>query len=399
MLNPIALSIPAFILLIGAEVAWSWRLGRLRGDRPTYRLVDAVTDLACGISSQATGLLLSAVVFAGAYTLTWTHLRLWTLPDSLPVWLLTFVLVDLVYYLWHRASHRVNLLWAAHVVHHQSEDYNLAVALRQSILTALTTLPFYLPFALLGVSPLVLLTVVALNTVYQFWIHTRLVGRLGPIEWVMNTPSHHRVHHGINPGYIDKNHAGVFIVWDRLFGTFVDEGEEPVYGTVQAHRSADAIEANVAPLRELWAKARAARGLDRLRMLVAPPEWRPAELGGPVVVPEPSPALRFDPRPPAWLNAYALMWLVTATIALTALLFGQHSLPWTVQAVGAGLVLWALRGFGGLIDERPGARAEEGIRLGATPVLAAWVHPGVGVGLLVLAVVSGVMLWRGSRAG
>ncbi|MCK6506121.1 sterol desaturase family protein [Myxococcota bacterium] len=398
MINPIALSIPAFFVLIGVELAWSWRAGRLSGARPTYRLVDAVTDLACGVSSQATGLLLSTVFFAGTYSLAWTHLRLWTLPDSLPVWLLTFVLVDLAYYLWHRASHRVNLLWAAHVVHHQSEDYNLAVALRQAIFTPLTSIPFYLPFALVGVSPLVLLTCSALNTLYQFWIHTRLVGRLGPLEWVMNTPSHHRVHHGINPGYIDKNHAGVFIVWDRLLGTFVPEGEEPVYGTVEGHRGADAIQANLAPWSKLWDQVRLARGWDRLRVVVAPPEWRPADQGGAVQIPEPAGALRWDPAVPPWLQGYALLWLVACTGALTWLLFAQAGLPWTVQAVLAGVVLWAIRAWGGLIDGRPAALAEEGLRLGATPVLAAWIHPLAGLGALALSLASGALLWRGRAA-
>jgi len=398
VLNPIALSIPAFFLLIGAELVWAWRAGRLRGERPIYRPVDAITDLSCGISSQVTGLLLAAVVFAGVYTLAWSELRLLTLPDSLPVWLGTFVLVDLVYYLWHRASHRVNLLWAAHIVHHQSEDYNLAVALRQAFFTPLTTLPFYIPIALLGVSPLVFLTTVALNTVYQFWIHTRLVGRLGPVEWVMNTPSHHRVHHGINPEYIDRNHAGVFIVWDRLFGTFTPEGQEPVYGTVQGHHGANAIAANLQPVADLFRLAARRGGLDAVKTLIGPPEWRPASEGGPQPVPVPNPGLRWDPHPPTPIVVYSGVWMLLASLALTIVLFAQADLPLAHQGALAFLLLWTVGAWGGLLDERPWAVRAEALRLLVLPMLLIGVDPRLAAVGAVLSLGSGLALWRARRA-
>src|SRR5690606_31238042 len=151
---------------------------------------------------------------------------------------------DFAYYWWHRASHRISFLWAAHVVHHQSEDYNLAVALRQAWFTSLSSWVLNLPLAFLGVPPLVYGVCAALNTLYQFWIHTRLVGKLGPLEWVLNTPSHHRVHHGIDAPYLDTNYGGVFIVFDRLFGTFVEETHEPRYGTLDPIRSFDPVWAN-----------------------------------------------------------------------------------------------------------------------------------------------------------
>ena len=235
MYDPIALAIPGFFVLIAAELGLGAVMGRLGGPRPLYRYVDALTDLGCGVLSQVTGLVLGAVVANGVYTAVYEAGHLWDPPrvpgllgnegpgffsasaSHLLLWIFAFIAVDFIYYWWHRAHHRVNLLWAAHVVHHQSEDYNLAVALRQSILTALTSIPFYLPLAILGVPPVTFFVCSALNTLYQFWIHTRLVGKLGPLEWLINTPSHHRVHHGINPAYIDKNHAGVFIVWDRWF--------------------------------------------------------------------------------------------------------------------------------------------------------------------------------------
>ena len=228
MLNPIAIAIPLFLVAIAAEVAIAGRRGRLgrrareSGDlRPVYRVPAALSALGCGLVSQVTGLYFSAVVQAGAYVAAFAFAAPFELPiSSLWTWLFAFIAVDFLYYVWHRASHRVNVLWAAHVVHHQSEDYNLAIALRQAIFTPLTSIPFYLPLVLVGVPPLVFLTCLALNTLFQFWIHTRLIDRMP--EWfeaVFNTPSHHRVHHGINPVYIDRTHAGVFIVGDRAPGT------------------------------------------------------------------------------------------------------------------------------------------------------------------------------------
>ena len=371
VLNPIALAIPVFFVAMGAELALSWRRGRLSGERPAWRFVDAVGDLACGISSQVTGLVLSAVVAAGLYVAVYDAAALFVLPGDNPwVWLGAFVGVDFFYYWWHRASHRVNVLWAAHVVHHQSEDYNLAVALRQAIFTPLTSIPFYLPLAVLGVPPVVYLTCQALNTLYQFWIHTRLVGRLGSIDLVFNTPTHHRCHHGINPGLIDKNHGGVFIVFDRLFGTFVEEREEPVYGVVEGFESANVLRANLDPLAKLARLSAAVQGWDRLRVWFAPPEWRPASLGGPVEIPEPGPTPRWRPEAGAALGTYVGVWLVLASGGLFGLLLGVGGWPIARTAALGVALLWTTVGWGGLLDRTAWARPAEWARLVALPALA-----------------------------
>ena len=137
---------------------------------------------------------------------------------------------DLCYYWFHRIHHEVRFLWAAHVNHHSSQHYNLSTALRQPLLTPLTGPIFWAPLALLGFPPWMILTAQAWSLLYQFWLHTEAVDRLGPLEWILNTPSHHRVHHGKNVPYLDKNHGGIFIIWDRLFGTFAPEDERVVYG-------------------------------------------------------------------------------------------------------------------------------------------------------------------------
>ncbi|MEZ4241764.1 MAG: sterol desaturase family protein [Myxococcota bacterium] len=255
MLNPIALAIPFFLLLIAAE----WAVLRWQGQ--AVRLDDAAVDLACGITQQVTGLFVKLLPLAAFAVVA--PLRLVSLDPASPVThLVAFLGYDLGYYAWHRWSHVTNLGWATHVPHHQSEEYNLSVALRQSVTSGLSSWPFFLPLLLVGVPPEVLGLHGALNTLYQFWIHTEAVGRLGPLEWVLNTPSHHRVHHAINPEYIDKNYAGVLIVWDRMFGTFAPEVAEPVYGTVVPLRSFDPVWANAAAFAALAKDTRAAHTIS-----------------------------------------------------------------------------------------------------------------------------------------
>jgi alkylglycerol monooxygenase len=273
----IPLAIPVFFALIGVEAVVARWLGR-----PDYlRFNDAIAAISCGIGSQV------VKVFLGVATVlsyTWLYQAsepVWSAinpfaPFSVGAWVVATLLVDHQYYWWHRHSHRVNAMWAAHVVHHQSQEYNLAVALRQAMFTTITTIPYYLPLAIIGVHPVVFLLSVAVNTLYQFWIHTRTIRRMGPLEWVLNTPSHHRVHHGINPQYIDRNHAGILIVWDRLYGTFEPEIEEPVYGTVEVLDSFDPIWANFAYWQRLWRMAtQASSWRDKLWVWFAPPEWSP----------------------------------------------------------------------------------------------------------------------------
>jgi sterol desaturase/sphingolipid hydroxylase (fatty acid hydroxylase superfamily) len=229
--DPVKLAIPMFVITIIAEMI-AVRRGAAIG---AYDWRDTATSLAMGLGSTIMGGLLGGAV--GAIGLWLWQFRLTTLPATWWVVALCFVVDDLAYYCFHRAAHRVRWFWASHVIHHSSQHYNLSTALRQTW-TGVFSLSFIfrLPLVLLGFHPAMLLFVGGVNLIYQFWIHTEAIRRFPPwFEAVMNTPSHHRVHHGTNPRYLDRNYAGVFIVWDKLFGTFTPELDaEPVrYGIVK----------------------------------------------------------------------------------------------------------------------------------------------------------------------
>ncbi|WP_082441818.1 sterol desaturase family protein [Sphingomonas sp. Leaf33] len=228
--NPVTLAIPGFVLLVLAEMV----VARFR-DRSRYCPDDTRTSMLLGLGSTVAGVLSAGLVFALA---TWVwQFRLFDIGYAWWAFVVAFVLDDLAYYWFHRTAHRVRWFWASHVVHHSSQHYNLSTALRQTW-TGFFSLAFLfrVPLFLIGFPPAMVFFVAGLNLVYQFWIHTEAIGRLPAlVEAVMNTPSHHRVHHATNPRYLDRNYAGVFIVWDRLFGTYAPEvdAERPRYGIVR----------------------------------------------------------------------------------------------------------------------------------------------------------------------
>jgi len=226
MPNLIHLAIPAFVVLMLAEASADAIMRR-----DLYEIKDAAASVTMGLGSVAVGLLTKVMQLAMFDFLY--RFRMFTFGYQWWVWVLLFFADEVSYYWFHRVSHECRLFWASHVVHHSSQRYNLSTALRQSWTGTLTGWVFWMWLPLVGFRPVMVLTVQAISLLYQFWIHTELVGSLGPLETVLNTPSHHRVHHGSNPRCIDRNHAGTVILWDRLFGTFEPEdgGEDrPHFG-------------------------------------------------------------------------------------------------------------------------------------------------------------------------
>ncbi len=357
----IVASIPLFFILIAIEIVAARLL-----ERRVYRFADSFADLGCGIIEQLLGVFVKALLFAG-YLWLYANARLFELPEnSWLVFAACFLGVDFLYYWFHRKSHEVGAFWAAHSVHHQSEEYNLSVALRQGAFQSFFSWMFYLPLALLGFPPAVFITCSALNTLYQFWIHTRLIGKLGPFEWIFNTPSHHRVHHGRNPRYIDRNHAGTLIIWDRMFGTFVEETDEPVYGVVKPLRSVNPLWANFAGWADLASvAARASRFKDRLMPFVAAPGWRPTEQGGTLIPPEVSrPQDEADYLPVSRnLGAYVFVHFVVLLVLATLALFKAPVLGGTAFAALAITVVVSLVVLSRLLEQKRGASGLEAARV------------------------------------
>jgi alkylglycerol monooxygenase len=368
----VALAIPLFFLLMGVELV-VLRLEHMKG---AYRFADSMTNLSCGVGQQVLEPFFKIVALV-PYTWLWTHTRLLDVSTSSPLaWVALIFGVDLGYYAFHRASHRVGVLWAVHTVHHQSEEYNLSVALRQPWLESIISPFFYLPLAILGFPPVMYLAGVTIDTLYQFWIHTRAIKRLGPLEWIMNTPSHHRVHHGIDPQYVDRNYAGIFIIWDRLFGTYEPEGREPVYGTVKPVASWGPLAVNVAHFRALWKMSAATGSLgDKLRVWLAPPEWRPADLGGPVIVPPADPATHptYDVRAPRGVQIYVAVQFLVAAAATMAYLWIESTAPWTKLVAAAAVFVATVVAWGGLLERRRWAWPLEVGRLVAGVAVVGWI--------------------------
>jgi alkylglycerol monooxygenase len=339
----IVLATPVFLALIALEFA----VGRARGHN-TYRLNDTLNSIGLGVMSQVTGVF-GKLLRIGVYTLAFEHVALFRLPaDALWVWVFALVFYDFCYYGLHRAGHRVAVLWAAHAVHHQSEDYNLGTALRQTSSGFLLGWLFYLPMAVLGVPPLVFGVVALIDLLYQFWVHTQQVGKLGWFDRWFCSPSNHRVHHAVNDRYLDKNYGGILIVWDRLFGSFQeeDDNEACVYGTRSPLRSWNPLWANLQVYRDLALDSwRARRWADKLRVWLKPPGWRPADVAArwPKPAFEMATVQRFDP-PLGRAAAIAAALLFLAVLGATsAFLWTAHTLALPAQAAGvAGIValLW-----------------------------------------------------------
>jgi sterol desaturase/sphingolipid hydroxylase (fatty acid hydroxylase superfamily) len=268
--NLVLFSIPAFLALLLLELAWARRHPEVKG----YETRDTLASLTLGLfgvgmSAPVKGAMLA--LFIWLYEHRVVDLVELVGPWS---WLILLFAEDLCFYWFHRMHHEVRLLWAAHVNHHSSKHFNFSTALRQPVFTPITGPWFWAPLLLVGFPPWMVMTAQAWSLLYQFWLHTEAIDRLGPLEWFMNTPSHHRVHHGTNVEYLDRNHGGIFIVWDRLFGTFEREQARVRYGLTTDvgtfHPLRIAVHEIAAIARDV---ARAPTLRAKLGYVLAPPGW------------------------------------------------------------------------------------------------------------------------------
>ena len=378
MVNLIRMAIPFFFVLIFLELFLSYLI-----KRRVYRYADSINDLSMGIIDTVGGVFLRSIIGAG-YVYLYTEHRLFDISaTSVSAAIGCLLAYDLMYYWAHRCSHDINIMWASHIPHHQSEEYNLSVALRQGVFQGCFFWIFYLPIALIGFPPALFLLMASIDTLYQFGIHTRTIGKLGPLEWVLNTPSHHRVHHAKNPKYIDKNHGGILIIWDRLFGTFVEEEEEPIYGTATPLRSWNPVWADVhywVDLAKLsW---NAPRWQDRFLIWFKKPAWRPQglEKQGPPAYMTQQFYEKYHPRIPVGLSLYTLFQFVPALVIATAFLSYENDMIWQTRAGVAGLVVMTLVCIGGIFESK---RWALGLELVRQPVMsvAAFIFASIWFGL------------------
>ncbi|TGM23722.1 sterol desaturase family protein [Leptospira meyeri] len=358
-------AIPVFFLLIGIEVYIGYRK-----NKALYRLNDSIADLSTGIISQIWGLFQKGIGLF-AYFYIYEHFRFFEFAMTNPwAWILCIVGQDFCYYWSHRLAHEVNLLWAGHVIHHHSEEYNLVVALRQTGLGGIVSWIFYVPLALIGFHPWMYLASGQINLIYQFWVHTKAVGKIGKIgEFLLSTPSHHRVHHAINPIYIDKNHGGIFIIFDRMFGTFQEETEPCVYGTVKPLRSFNPVYANIHYYWELIKQAASAPYfLDKIKVFFKPPGWYPREGTKPagfLPIPEVRPETfhKYDPKPQSEVRTYTTTWFVLVLLLSFAFLLFVAKFSMVSQILVTVWVTLSLLAINALIEGKTWAGAMEITRL------------------------------------
>ncbi|GAB2590583.1 sterol desaturase family protein [Dyella jejuensis] len=346
-----AWAIPGFFVLIGIELL----VAKWRG-REVYHSSDAINSLGLGMLSQIVGVF-TKLFAIGIYGWFATHLAPWHLPaNSAWVWISALLLYDLLYYWLHRLGHEVNVLWAAHVVHHQSERYNLTTALRQTGSGFLLGWLFYLPMALLGYPTEMFAVIALIDLLYQFWVHTEVIGRLGWFDRVFCSPSNHRAHHAVNDRYLDRNYGGILIVWDRLFGTFIEENDEdpPIYGTRSPLQSWNPLWANLEVywpmLQDSW---HARHWPDKLRVWIKPPGWRPAD----VAARFPKPAFdiahaRYNPPISRALRLYGLAQFALLLLMGTNFLDVAPKLPLPQAATYALYLIYGLCALGFLLEGR-----------------------------------------------
>ncbi len=378
----IALAVPFFLLALLVELFVDWR--RNTG---FYRSNDAVNSLSAGILSTTTGyftkfvaLILWGLVLQNFALIDMPLAWFDASPRGVTLWVVAALGWDFCYYWAHRMGHEISVLWAAHAVHHQSEEYNLSTALRQTSTGFLFGWIFYLPLFLIGFPLEVLITVNAVNLIYQFWVHTRIVRRLGVLDRIFVTPSNHRVHHAQNERYIDKNYGGIFILWDRLFGTFQEERDDDpvVFGVRKPLANWNPVWANLQVYDYLLFDARKARRWrDKLGIWFRRTGWRPADVEAkyPRARADISSFEKFDPPVVASQRRYVLAQFAVAIVATLYIgtLFAREG---AVAVLAPCLMLWLQLYTIGLLSEgRSNARRVELVRLFiVVPALFYWMQ-------------------------
>lgn len=379
--NILTYAIPGFILLI----AFEWLVSIYKGKK-VNRIFDTVSSLSSGMTNTLKDVLGIAVVIV-SYSFMVKHLAIFDIQTTWLLYLLAFIGKDFAGYWAHRWEHEINLFWNRHVIHHSSEEFNLSCALRQNISAIVGIFFFlYIPMAIIGIPAKVVAVVAPLHLFAQFWYHTRLIDKMGFLEYIIVTPSHHRVHHAINPEYIDKNYAQIFIIWDRLFGTFQEERADipPVYGVKKPVATWNPIVINYQHFWQLCKDAwRTNNWWDKIRIWFMHTGWRPADVAAadPIHILPPEEQVKYDTKPSYSFNAYAVIHLLSA-LALMLTLFAHIAvLPFHLLLLGAAYLYVSVAAYTTIMD-----RSKYGLEM-------LMIHLIFGLSLLYLGILWGDASW------
>jgi alkylglycerol monooxygenase len=356
----IVVAIPIFLVLIILEY-----LAMRKRNPNYYRLNDAITNLNIGAGHVLSKVVIG-VFLLWIYNLVYS-IRIISIPDGVLAYIVAFVAYDFFFYWAHRLGHEVNIFWGAHGVHHQSEEYNLSVALRQSWLHAVLAFFIFLPIPFFGVSPKIFFIALSINSFYQFWIHTDVINRMPKwFEFIFNSPAHHRVHHARNEKYIDRNHAGMFIIWDKMFGTFVEEAEKPTYGITKPLNSWNPFWANIEYyVGMLQLSKKMPKWSDKLKLIIAKPGWQPQDLGGQIPIPPVDKNyIKYDAKANnIGLNIYVLIQFTTIMMGIMAYLYHYEALPIFYKYFCFFLLMLSTLTCSGILEQKKWAKGLEIFRL------------------------------------
>jgi len=345
-MNSVAFIVPAFFVFLGLEY---WLASKKNGKK-LFHYESSIANLSVGIAERLLNLFITGS-FYGLYYYIYEHFSLFTIPNHWTVWILLLLATDLVWYWYHRLGHEINLFWGAHIVHHQSEEFNYTVSARITTLQAIVRNVFWclLPWA--GFHPAMVIAILVVHGTYSFFTHTQVIGKLGWIEKILITPSHHGVHHASNEKYINKNYGDIFVFWDKLFGTFQKEEEKPVYGLTHPLKSSSFLWQHFHYYAELWEACRRSNSWWKsVRIIFGKPEDLDQSI-------RPELEEKLLPRktaatPPLRLKVYINIQLIAAVVGLFIFTLLFNTIPIAEQVLGVALILLTLINCGALLEQK-----------------------------------------------
>lgn len=345
-MNAVAFVIPAFFIFVGLEY---W-IAKRKGKTNIFTYESSVTNISVGIAERLLNLLITGS-FYGLYYYVYEHFALFHIPNHWIVWVVLLLATDLVWYWYHRLGHEINLFWGAHVVHHQSEEFNYTVSARITVFQALIRNIFWCTLPLVGFHPAMVIAILVVHGTYSFFTHTQLIGKLGWLEHVLVTPTHHGVHHASNEKYLNKNYGDIFIFWDKLFGTYQVEEEKPVYGLTHPLKSHSFLWQHFHYYAELWEACRRTGTVwGSLKIIFGKPEDVDQDIR-PALEAKLLPAKRL-PRHTFRFRAYLNGQLIGTLVGLFVFTLLYFKLDATETALGIVIILLTLINCGALLEQK-----------------------------------------------